>query len=402
MTVAAELGRHGLGDVDDRTERGDDERHRRDDRARGGWGYNRRLVARTVRQRRERDRAGATGDAIRDRVSGRDRAGDPTLGAQLGREVAVRHGRALHARELLEIDLLLRDALHRGELRIDIVVARRSSTFGRLRLELGECSVCARRGLRRGGQRRRRPHGPHRHRVLTDRDADTERDRGLARGAHAGVEPGVLAGVPRGGHPVARQLDPRQLSDRRPREVRDRLGDREPRRGGGIEQRDRRTLADRHDLAGVCIEAGERERAIGDRDLEPTDHRIAGDHAADGTIADRDEERLVGHRRQAEHAMQGLRDRCGAEIELRARGRDGLGAAGHSWCLPEHDLERQIHRRRAARAIGDGEPTVRGGNAELRPRRALASTQRGELLHAHGIDREHVALLRLVAPQLER
>ena len=71
-------------------------------------------------------------------------------------------------------------------------------------------------------------------------------------------------------HPVRGQLDLAQRRDRRRGEIRDRLADRHAPRRGGIDQRERRALADRHRLAGVAVEIGERDRAIGDRHLPRT------------------------------------------------------------------------------------------------------------------------------------
>ena len=92
-----------------------------------------------------------------------------------------------------------------------------------------------------------------------------------------------------------------------------------------------------------------------------------------------------------------------AEVERRTARLHRLGAAHHPRRLAEHDLEREIDRRlRRCERVGDDQPSVRRRGPEPGPRRALARTQRRELVDPLGSDREDVALLRLVAPQLER
>jgi hypothetical protein len=121
--------------------------------------------------------------------------------------------------------------------------------------------------------------------------------------ATARVEARVFAGMACGCHPVARQLDGREVTraerlariapghtDRCACEIGDGFTDREARRGSRVEKRDRGTLADRHHLARVRIEPRRGQRAVGDGNLEATDHRIARDETADRSIADRDEE----------------------------------------------------------------------------------------------------------------
>ena len=248
------------------------------------------------------------------------------------------------------------------------------------------------------------PHRPHRHRVLADRDRDAERGRELgARRPDRGVEARVLARrQPRRRHPVARQLDVAEAGDVGGGDVGDRLADGQTRRGRGVEQRDRRPLANRHGLAGVAVEARGRDRAVGDRDLVGADHRVAADQAADGAVADRHQEGLVGDGRQAQDPGRGLGQRHPGEVERAPRRRRGPGVALHPRRLAEDDVERDVDRAVAEVLVGHDQAAVVGGVAEHRPRRALAGAQPGEGVEPGRVEAEDVALLGLVAPDRER
>ena len=52
----------------------------------------------------------------------------------------------------------------------------------------------------------------HRHRVFADGNGDAERDGRFGSGPDTGVELGVFTGMTGGGHPVARQLDRREVA----------------------------------------------------------------------------------------------------------------------------------------------------------------------------------------------
>ena len=61
----------------------------------------------------------------------------------------------------------------------------------------------------------------------------------------------------------------------------------------GVVDGDGRALAHGHGLAGVDVEGGGGDGAIGHGHLPRADHLIAADESADRAVADRDEERLV-------------------------------------------------------------------------------------------------------------
>ncbi len=151
------------------------------------------------------------------------------------------------------------------------------------------------------------PRRAHRHRILADRNADAERRAKLHRdGAHRVVERGILAGMPCRRHPVGRELDVRKPRNARGGDVGDRFADRHAARGGRVDQRQRRALAHRHRLACVTVEVHQRDGDVRHRNLPGADHLIARAQAADGAIADGDEERLVGDGRKLQHAIRGV------------------------------------------------------------------------------------------------
>ena len=164
-----------------------------------------------------------------------------------------------------------------------------------------------------------------------------------------------------------------------------------------------RALAHRHRLAGRDVEAGRRHRRVGDRHLPRPHHLIARDQPADGAIADGDEERLVGDGRQPQHPADRLgqmdrrRSRTARPAPRRAPPRASCAAA----CPAARRSGRSIGVV-AEQAVLDQQPAVVGGVADDRVRTALARRQRHERLQAVGRDRQHVALLGLVAPQLQR
>ncbi len=210
------------------------------------------------------------------------------------------------------------------------------------------------------------------------------------------------------GHPVRREPHFVELDVGR-REIGQRLADRHARRGGRVEQRERRALAHRHRLAGVAFEIVEHHRAIGDRHLPRPDHRIARAESADRAIADRDQERLAADRRHAQHARDRIVEPDAVDIgdEVEALGRV-LRVAVHARRLAEQHVERKIDDRAIGRRNAGARVARRSGDARrwrgrrprtgsARARRAIRS--RADIGVAHA---EHVALLRFVAPDLHR
>ena len=266
---------------------------------------------------------------------------------------------------------------------------------------------------RRDDQRHRRGHRlvglpvapgrAHRQRILADgnrqsqRDAEVDRDR-----AHGVVERRVLARLSRRRHPVGRQLDLTQVADARSREIGNRLGDRHAPRSRGVDQRDRRALADGHRFARVAREIRERDRDVGDRHLPGTDHRIARAESADGAIADRDQKGLVGDRRQLQHAIGRLADVDAVELQRRQPSRKALDITLHLRRLAEDHVERNVDRRVAEMRVVDDQAPLGIRTADDGVGAAFAGADRIEARKVPGGDRQNVALLRLVAPDLAR
>ena len=192
----------------------------------------------------------------------------------------------------------------------------------------------------------------------------------------------------------------------RRRDVRDRLADSHASRRRRVDQRERRALAHRHRLARVAVEIHQRDRDVGDRHLPRSDHRIARAQAADGAIADRHQKRLVGDRRQLQHAIRGVPDGHAAQARATAALRGDVLCTSRviRGGLPSSTSSVHVdgHRRRSR-----GSATTRRssrGRACRRPRTDNARARRSHAKRSRstGANREHVALLRLVAPDLAR
>ena len=89
----------------------------------------------------------------------------------------------------------------------------------------------------------------------------------------------------------------------------------QPSRGRRVQHRHRRALAHRHGFAAVAVVAVQAHGDVGHGHLPGSHHLVAADHAADGAVADGDQERLVGDRRQTQQPIERLGDR-------RPRGRE--------------------------------------------------------------------------------
>ncbi len=205
-----------------------------------------------------------------------------------------------------------------------------------------------------------------------------------------------------GRHPVRRELDVTQRVNAGCREIGDGLADGHPAGRGAIDQCKRRALAHRHCLARIALEVHQRDRDIGNRHLPRSNHRIARAHAAHGAIADRDEERLVRHRRKLQHAVDGILQRDVRKVERRQRARAVPDVTRHLGRLAEDHVERHVHGIVRKVRIAHDQLSLRIRRADDGVRAALARAdgcERGLRLRRDG---QHVALLRLVAPDLAR
>ena len=249
----------------------------------------------------------------------------------------------------------------------------------------------------------------HRQRVLADRDADVQLRAQLhAHRLHRVVQQCVFARVAGRGHPVRRQLDFVQRVDRGRAQVGQCFAYRHARRRRRVQQGQRRALTQRHRFAGHAIEVGQGDRHVGHRQLPRTDHLLARGQAADAAVTDGDQEVLRGDRRMRQHAQTGVLQVQARGVQRRpARCRRVRGIAVHLRRLAEQHVHRQVDRcigRDVARhgTVGHHQVFFGGGYADRGERAALACAQRGELGQALLRHTEHIALLRLVAPQLHR
>ena len=135
-----------------------------------------------------------------------------------------------------------------------------------------------------------------------------------------GVEIGAVAGDRGGGHPIGGEVHFAEVADLRGGEVGEGFADGEAGGRGGVVDRNRRALAHRHGFAGVNVEGGGGDGAIGDGDLPRADHLVAGDEAAERAVADGDEKSFVGDGGVREDAMDGLGEggAFGGDQKLRA------------------------------------------------------------------------------------
>ena len=162
----------------------------------------------------------------------------------------------------------------------------------------------------------------HRQRVLADRDGDIQRRAQFhAHCLDRLIQPGVLARVATGGHPVGRQLDRVQRIHRRGAQVGDRLAHRHARGGGRVEQRQRGALANGHRLTGVGVKAGQGDGHIRHRHLPRADHLLARGQPTHAAVTDGDQEVLGCHARVRQHPQAGL-------VQVQAGGGQGRPARG--------------------------------------------------------------------------
>ena len=247
------------------------------------------------------------------------------------------------------------------------------------------------------------PGGAHGQRILSHRNREAERRAQLHRHRlHRIEQVRVLAGLATGGHPVRRQHHPIDARDVGRDDVRERLRHRHPGCRTRIEQRQRRALPHGDRFPCESMESAQRDRAVGDRHLPRTHHLVAGDEPADGAIADGHQERLVGHRGHAQHPLQCLADVDSTRVERPANGGKPSRVAMHSREIAEQGRHRHGDRRGVESGVVHLQMPVPRRFSDLRPRTALALAQRGELGDAARVDGEDVALLGLVAPDLER
>eukprot|EP00754_Rhynchopus_humris_P034199 Rhum_TRINITY_DN15543_c0_g1::Rhum_TRINITY_DN15543_c0_g1_i1::g.161066::m.161066 len=247
-----------------------------------------------------------------------------------------------------------------------------------------------------------RPDGLHRHRVLADRDRDAQLRCEVHSDALARlVQVVVLLGGAGVHHPVRREAHVGQGLHVAREHVRERLADGEAGAGRAVQGRHRRALADGHGLADEAVVRRGGDGDVRERHLPLTDHLVARDEARHGAVADGDEEVLARHRRVGQHAQQSLVRRL-RQLQRLAGGRARLDVLGHARGLTEQSLHGKVHRVVVEERVVHDQALLRRGLADHRVDAALPLAQRLQGRQTLVVARQHVTLLRFVAPDLHR
>ena len=247
------------------------------------------------------------------------------------------------------------------------------------------------------------PHGFHRQGVLAHGDGDAQLRADLhADAAHGVVETGVLAGVTGCGHPVGREHDPREIAGIARGQVGQGFADGHAAGSRRIQQGQRRALAHGHGFAGDAVEIGGGHGDIGHRHLPGADHLVARDQSAHAAVADGDEETLVADSRALQHPVSHLVQVDVRGIEERMARAQSLDHAVHLRRLAEQDVQRHVHRVVVEDLVMHLQQPLLGSLAEYRGRATLTTAKLEKILQPFVRDRQHIAFLALVAPDLAR
>ena len=134
---------------------------------------------------------------------------------------------------------------------------------------------------------------------------------------HSVEHGGVFAVVSGGGHPVGRKFDVTDLVDTRSGDVGDGLTDGHATRGRCIQHSDRRAFAHGEGFTQIGVVTQRGHGHVGHRHLPRANHLVTRSEATHGTVADADEEGLVSHGRQTQHALDSVFQHDVATIEGR-------------------------------------------------------------------------------------
>ena len=203
-------------------------------------------------------------------------------------------------------------------------------------------------------------------------------------------------------HPVGRQLDLAQFADIGGGQVGQRLADGHAAGSRRVEHGERGALAHGEGFAEVTLIAHRRHGDVGHRHLPRADHLVAGGHAADGTVADGDQEGLVGDGRQTHQAIGGILEFDGGGIEGDEGFRLMLDVARHARRLAEQRFHFHVDRIDAEMGVGHGQMAVASRFADDGERAALALAHGLEFGDAVRRNGQHVAFLRFVGPDFGR
>ena len=247
------------------------------------------------------------------------------------------------------------------------------------------------------------PLGSHRQRIFAHRDRYAQRRAQLQTdGPNRLVQRRILAGLTAGCHPVGRELDPVQR-DGRGEQIGDRLGHRHAPRRRSVDRRQRGALSHRHRLALKAAVVGQRDGAVGHRNLPPAHHLVAMAQPAHAAVADGDQETLGGDRRARQHIQARPLQVDPAQIQRPKAAHKALHVAVHARRLAQQHVHRHAHGhclRRCRQRVGQHQFALGGRDANDREGAAFARAQRLEQRQRLRRDGHHVALLAFVAPDL--
>ena len=243
----------------------------------------------------------------------------------------------------------------------------------------------------------------HRQRILSHRNGDAQcRTELLAHRVHGRIQRRVFARLTAGGHPVGRQADVAQRGHVGRQQVGDRFGHGHAGGRRGIEQRHRGALTHRHRLTGVVQEIRNRHGHVADRHLPGAHHLVTADLPADTAVTDRHQEGLVGHGRMRQYAQRRFLQRDAAERQALQHRLHALHLAAHARQLAQQHFDGHVDRVRVELRVVHAQDGVVGELAHHGIDAALALGNGLELRQPDARDDQHVALLRLVAPEFHR
>ena len=246
------------------------------------------------------------------------------------------------------------------------------------------------------------PNGFHRQAVFADGNAQIQCLTGFRNRFDGAVEFFVFAFVAARRHPVGGKLDVADVADVDRRDVGDGFADAHSARGGCVKQGNSRFFAHRHRFAAIGVEAHHGNGAVGYWSLVFADHLVAVGHAADAAVADGNQEVFSGYGRQAQNAVGGFGDVDVFGSEWFFRRPHGFVAARGFGRFAEQDVQRQIDGVVGEQIVAYFQMAVVGCRADHGKRAAFAFADGAEGVQIFFQNRQHITLLRFVAPDLQR
>ena len=249
----------------------------------------------------------------------------------------------------------------------------------------------------------RLPYRPHRKRILADRNGDPEgRTQRHADRLHRVVQRRVFSVLSARAHPVRRELHVPDGPDADAREVCQRLPHgHAPGRGPG-NQCEHRPLPHGHALPSSRTVGRGRHGTVGDGGLERPHHLLPRNHAGHAAVRDGDEERLVRHGRQAEHALNGVGHRHAFEAGRRMLSDRPRHVPEHPGRLAQDDPEIDIDGPVPEMLVVQAQVTVTRRLPHHGHGTPFPPAQREKIVERRGFHGEHVPFLCFAAPDLHR